>query len=185
MACHHNIVTAKNRGISSFLPLHHLFLLSFILVLKFGLASSHDLNYTKFNKQVSSLRLDRIQKHLEKINKPAVMTIEVDNIIYIVSIISIYINNFSHESFFIFCGYIFQSPDGDIIDCVHKRKQPALDHPLLKNHKIQVNNLALVLLKFCSGFPDPRRHKKKCSLLYISLLLHLCNYREFQLRCQR
>ncbi|KAI3983182.1 hypothetical protein MKX01_039673 [Papaver californicum] len=29
------------------------------------------------------------------------------------------------------------SPDGDIIDCVHKRKQPALDHPLLKNHKIQ------------------------------------------------
>lgn len=30
-----------------------------------------------------------------------------------------------------------QSPDGDIIDCVHKRKQPALDHPLLKNHKIQ------------------------------------------------
>ncbi|XP_030960575.1 uncharacterized protein LOC115982183 [Quercus lobata] len=30
-----------------------------------------------------------------------------------------------------------ESPDGDIIDCVHKRKQPALDHPLLKNHKIQ------------------------------------------------
>ncbi|KAK1266559.1 hypothetical protein QJS04_geneDACA000085 [Acorus gramineus] len=29
------------------------------------------------------------------------------------------------------------SPDGDIIDCVHKRKQPALDHPLLKDHKIQ------------------------------------------------
>lgn len=28
--------------------------------------------------------------------------------------------------------------DGDIIDCVHKHKQPALDHPLLKNHKIQV-----------------------------------------------
>ncbi|CBI28650.3 unnamed protein product, partial [Vitis vinifera] len=55
--------------------------------------------------QVNSLRLKRIQKHLDKINKPAVMTIE--------------------------------SPDGDIIDCVHKRKQPALDHPLLKNHKIQ------------------------------------------------
>lgn len=33
-----------------------------------------------------------------------------------------------------------QSPDGDIIDCVHKRKQPALDHPLLKNHKIQVGS---------------------------------------------
>ncbi|OAY44350.1 uncharacterized protein LOC110620556 [Manihot esculenta] len=62
------------------------------------------LNYTNY-KQVSSLRLKRIHRHLDKINKPAVITIE--------------------------------SPDGDIIDCVHKRKQPALDHPLLKNHKIQ------------------------------------------------
>lgn len=61
----------------------------------------HNTNYS----QVSSLRLERIKRHLEKINKPAVFTIE--------------------------------SPDGDTIDCVHKRKQPALDHPLLKNHKIQ------------------------------------------------
>ncbi|XP_031501584.1 uncharacterized protein LOC116265178 isoform X1 [Nymphaea colorata] len=30
-----------------------------------------------------------------------------------------------------------ESIDGDIIDCVHMHKQPALDHPLLKNHKIQ------------------------------------------------
>lgn len=36
-----------------------------------------------------------------------------------------------------------QSPDGDIIDCVHKRKQPAFDHPLLKNHKIQVRTTIL------------------------------------------
>ncbi|KAJ1413833.1 hypothetical protein SESBI_19327 [Sesbania bispinosa] len=56
-------------------------------------------------RQVSTLRLERIQRHLDKINKPPVLTI--------------------------------QSPDGDLIDCVHKRKQPALDHPLLKNHKIQ------------------------------------------------
>ncbi|CAN8300494.1 unnamed protein product [Cochlearia groenlandica] len=62
-------------------------------------------NYTKPYRQVSSLRLERIQKHLNKINKPPVFTI--------------------------------QSPDGDVIDCVHKRKQPALDHPLLKHHKIQ------------------------------------------------
>lgn len=76
--------------------------LAFFFVQNFVLVSS--LNYTKY-RQVSSLRLERIQKHLEKINKPPVMTIE--------------------------------SPDGDIIDCVHKRRQPALDHPLLKNHKIQ------------------------------------------------
>ncbi|KAL6600365.1 hypothetical protein ACP70R_045165 [Stipagrostis hirtigluma subsp. patula] len=31
-----------------------------------------------------------------------------------------------------------QSPDGDIIDCVHISKQPAFDHPFLKNHTIQM-----------------------------------------------
>ncbi|WVZ49259.1 hypothetical protein U9M48_000633 [Paspalum notatum var. saurae] len=31
-----------------------------------------------------------------------------------------------------------QSPDGDIIDCVHISKQPAFDHPMLKNHTIQM-----------------------------------------------
>lgn len=67
-------------------------------------SSSSALNITRY-RQVSNLRLARIERHLKKINKPALLTI--------------------------------QSPDGDIIDCVHKRKQPALDHPLLKNHKIQ------------------------------------------------
>ncbi|KAI4316558.1 hypothetical protein L6164_024531 [Bauhinia variegata] len=31
-----------------------------------------------------------------------------------------------------------QSEDGDIIDCVDIRKQPAFDHPALKDHKIQM-----------------------------------------------
>ncbi|KVI07854.1 protein of unknown function DUF239 [Cynara cardunculus var. scolymus] len=62
------------------------------------------LNYTRY-RQVGDLRLARIQKHLDNLNKPSVFSI--------------------------------QSPDGDIIDCIHKRKQAALDHPLLKNHKIQ------------------------------------------------
>ncbi|CAH9050940.1 unnamed protein product [Cuscuta europaea] len=31
-----------------------------------------------------------------------------------------------------------ESPDGDIIDCVHISKQPAFDHPFLKDHKIQM-----------------------------------------------
>ncbi|XP_047974822.1 uncharacterized protein LOC125217039 [Salvia hispanica] len=69
-----------------------------------SLAISTSFNHTKY-KQISSLRLARIQRHLDKINKPPVLTI--------------------------------QSPDGDIIDCVHKKRQPALDHPLLKHHKIQ------------------------------------------------
>ncbi|KAG9138908.1 hypothetical protein Leryth_007531 [Lithospermum erythrorhizon] len=75
-----------------------------IFFLHFGTSNSATLNYTKY-RQVSTLRFARIEKHLNKINKPPVFTIE--------------------------------SPDGDIIDCVHKKKQPAFDHPLLKNHKIQ------------------------------------------------
>nr|XP_029121183.1 uncharacterized protein LOC105046495 [Elaeis guineensis] len=31
-----------------------------------------------------------------------------------------------------------KSPDGDIIDCVHISHQPAFDHPLLKNHTVQM-----------------------------------------------
>ncbi|XVF48625.1 hypothetical protein PTKIN_Ptkin03bG0205200 [Pterospermum kingtungense] len=31
-----------------------------------------------------------------------------------------------------------QSEDGDIIDCVDMHKQPAFDHPALRNHKIQM-----------------------------------------------
>ncbi|KAG4112611.1 hypothetical protein ERO13_D13G171900v2 [Gossypium hirsutum] len=104
-------IIANKRAVSSHphphrqprLPLLLLLLFSLLFIGKFDLVSA--LNYTKYTRKVSNLRLQRIQKHLEKINKPAVITIE--------------------------------SPDGDIIDCVHKRKQPALDHPLLKKHKIQ------------------------------------------------
>ncbi|KAL3649338.1 hypothetical protein CASFOL_005741 [Castilleja foliolosa] len=46
-----------------------------------------------------------VQKHLKRLNKPPIETIE--------------------------------SPDGDIIDCVHISHQPAFDHPFLKDHKIQ------------------------------------------------
>ncbi|KAL9233601.1 hypothetical protein vseg_008574 [Gypsophila vaccaria] len=31
-----------------------------------------------------------------------------------------------------------QSPDGDVIECVHIAHQPAMDHPFLKNHTIQM-----------------------------------------------
>lgn len=48
----------------------------------------------------------KVQKHLEKLNKPPIKSI--------------------------------QSPDEDIIDCIHISHQPAFDHPFLKDHKIQV-----------------------------------------------
>lgn len=84
--------------------LFHVILVLFVVVLCERFTLVLGLNFTKY-REVSSLRLERIEKHLNKINKPPIISIE--------------------------------SPDGDIIDCVHKRKQPALDHPLLKNHKIQ------------------------------------------------
>ncbi|XP_057475392.1 uncharacterized protein LOC130763491 [Actinidia eriantha] len=94
------VIRKRDRGLSSLLLLNFFFFAIFSG--RFIRVSA--LNYTKY-RQVGSLRLARIQRHLDKINKPPVLTI--------------------------------QSPDGDIIDCVHKKKQPALDHPLLKNHKIQ------------------------------------------------
>ena len=39
--------------------------------------------------------------------------------------------------------HCFQSPDGDIIDCVVSHKQPAFDHPLLRGQK------PLVILFYC------------------------------------
>ncbi|KAK1258255.1 hypothetical protein QJS04_geneDACA012761 [Acorus gramineus] len=45
--------------------------------------------------------------------------------------------------------YILQK-GGDIIDCIDIKKQPAFDHPLLRNHKLQVNLLSSSFL-FQSG----------------------------------
>lgn len=46
-------------------------------------SNSGSLKYTRHNyKQVSSLRLQRIEKHLNKINKPAVITVQVFAYIY-------------------------------------------------------------------------------------------------------
>ncbi|WZZ90860.1 hypothetical protein YC2023_119439 [Brassica napus] len=96
------IVRASNKR-SLFL----IFLVSLVLFRSQKFTQVSAVNYTKPHRQVSSLRAERIQKHLNKINKTPVFTI--------------------------------QSPDGDVIDCVPKRKQPALDHPLLKHHKIQAS----------------------------------------------
>ncbi|CAO2827444.1 unnamed protein product [Amaranthus hypochondriacus] len=95
----------KNRSSFHFPVYMFVILLLLLLILFLGnLKVVLGLNYTRY-RQVSKLRLERIQKHIDNINKPAVFTI--------------------------------QSPDGDMIDCVHRKKQPAFDHPLLKNHKIQ------------------------------------------------
>ncbi|ERM98017.1 uncharacterized protein LOC18426005 [Amborella trichopoda] len=73
----------------------------------FSLQTALGFNFTMHG-SVSGLRLARIQRHLEKINKPAHVLTTI------------------------------KSEDGDVIDCVRRHKQPAMDHPLLRNHKIHM-----------------------------------------------
>ncbi|KAE8650029.1 hypothetical protein Csa_011504 [Cucumis sativus] len=58
-----------------------------------------------------------IEEHLKLLNKPSIKTYK------------------STSRYTRACSY--QTKEGDIIDCVDINKQPALDHPLLKNHKVQ------------------------------------------------
>ncbi|KAK1285867.1 hypothetical protein QJS10_CPB20g00481 [Acorus calamus] len=51
-----------------------------------------------------------------------------------------------------------KSPDGDIIDCVDIYKQPAFDHPLLRNHTIQMGPLS-----YPKGF-EPAKNTMKSKL---------------------
>ncbi|MCO5593228.1 hypothetical protein L7F22_047235 [Adiantum nelumboides] len=61
---------------------------------------------TVCNSPASAVSSSILRQHLNRLNRPAIRTIE--------------------------------SPDGDKIDCVLISQQPALDHPLLKDHKIQM-----------------------------------------------
>jgi hypothetical protein len=53
-----------------------IFFMAILLQRSSIVAESSILNYTKY-RQISSLRLERINNHLDKINKPPVLTIEV------------------------------------------------------------------------------------------------------------
>ncbi|XP_062178268.1 protein neprosin [Alnus glutinosa] len=120
------VVGRKRAGFSA-LPALLLLLLPIFFAIFLGSSPVvSGLNYTEY-RQVSSLRLERIKRHLDKINKPAVLTIE--------------------------------SPDGDTIDCVHKRNQPALDHPLLKNHKIQRHPSEMPKVREVKRVEDDGSHK--------------------------
>ncbi|KAL8499120.1 hypothetical protein ACS0TY_022190 [Phlomoides rotata] len=50
-----------------------------------------------------------------------------------------------------------QSEDGDIIDCIDIYKQPAFDHPALKDHKIQMNPSYDVKTETKTSGDDPPR----------------------------
>ncbi|MCL7033319.1 hypothetical protein MKW94_022740 [Papaver nudicaule] len=56
---------------------------------------------------------------------------------------------------------------GDIYDCINIYKQPAFDHPLLKNHKIQVTIFSLIWfsISLSSNGTVPIRRTKKEELV--------------------
>lgn len=102
---------------------------------------------------ISEQKLE-VQEHLKQLNKPAVKTIKVISALHIFfKLLQSKLTFVKKKSLFSTFGYLFwkieifigiecqklQSPDGDIIDCVHISQQPAFDHPLMKNHTIQVN----------------------------------------------
>ena len=45
-------------------------------------------------------------------------------------------------------GFLLQSPDGDVIDCVLSHLQPAFDHPELRGQNLLVNFCLFYQLSF-------------------------------------
>ncbi|KAL9284998.1 hypothetical protein ACSQ67_024642 [Phaseolus vulgaris] len=88
-------ITGRKRRCSCSAPSpceERLLLLLFLFVamlLQRAMVESRPLNYTR-HRQTSTLRLERISRHLDKINKPPVLTIEVLIILLIYIIIILY-----------------------------------------------------------------------------------------------
>lgn len=96
----------------------------------------------------------QIHKHLKRLNKPPLKSIKVkENSQRLLDKVSI--------NFTLIYGFK-QSPDGDVIDCVPITDQPALAHPQLINHTVQVKKL------FCSSSFSSNR---LCFCFVLTLLM--------------
>ena len=86
------IVGRKIRYSCSTPPNHRLLILGFLFafLLQTVAVKASTLNYTRY-RPVSSLRLERIQRHLDKINKPPLLTIEVSSNIIAINIICVFV----------------------------------------------------------------------------------------------
>ncbi|KAF1875872.1 hypothetical protein Lal_00006503 [Lupinus albus] len=78
-------------------------------------------------------KLTRIRHHLKKINKPSVKTIKAFSSTLEAVAVTVFLS--SCESVIYVFFLLFQSPDGDLIDCVLSHQQPAFDHPQLKGQR--------------------------------------------------
>uniref|UniRef100_A0A803M0K6 Neprosin PEP catalytic domain-containing protein n=1 Tax=Chenopodium quinoa TaxID=63459 RepID=A0A803M0K6_CHEQI len=66
----------------------------------------------------------------------------------------------------------FQKEDGSIIDCIDIYKQPAFDHPKLKNHRIQVHKLPSKVTQCPPGTVPIRRTRKEDLVTANAVLSH-------------
>ncbi|KAK0572116.1 hypothetical protein LWI29_026373 [Acer saccharum] len=105
-----------------------------ILLLVLAVSAFSDGVYGQAKARVT---LSEIDRKLKLLNKPAVKTIKLFSCLYFPSIDLTSLLQSDH-SFNTITRLYLQSEDGDIIDCVDIYKQPAFDHPALRNHKIQM-----------------------------------------------
>jgi hypothetical protein len=96
------------------------------LVTFYQILSGHAINAISLSKEEDAV----LQRELQAINKPAVKTIMVRESVCVL-LYSIYL-----DLLILNLLLFLQTKHGDIYDCVNIYKQPALDHPLVKNHKV-------------------------------------------------
>ena len=104
-----------------------------------------------YGKEFSDHQEIKVQSLLKRLNKNALMSIKVSlynntNSIFINSMLWLFVGKLYWDWMFHF--NLWQSEDGDIIDCVPINNQPAFDHPLLRNHTIQVLTSLTIYLLF-------------------------------------
>ena len=115
-------------------------------------------------------KLKLIRQELQKINKPAVKTIQaisifskfvnMINAFRKISLLTLFSVDFKKKKtipcrysvfllcFFSLCVMFMQSSDGDTIDCVLSHQQPAFDHPLLQGQRPMVNYFSIYFGSF-------------------------------------
>lgn len=141
--CVHGKISSSASSSSAF-PVIPILVVWFLLVSSSVARPAHSSETTGIRAENQTFRpgeelqkLKYIRARLGKINKPPVKTIQALQFIHSFTfspLISIHIAGFRFSHFSILF-LMFQSPDGDVIDCVSSHQQPAFDHPKLKGQK--------------------------------------------------
>lgn len=93
-----------------------------------------------FNPEQQLKKLKNMKARLRRINKPALKTFQAWfspslNSFVLALFLAMFLLCFTLFLNCAICLLMVQSPDGDLIDCVHSHQQPAFDHPQLKGQR--------------------------------------------------